>query len=71
MLPSARSLPSEGRTQLSAQERVVYHKAIEAMLGGDFQTAYRLYEQLAQAHPDASDIRAAHRVLAGKIRTTR
>ena len=67
-LPSARSLPSEGRTQLTTSERVVYHKAIEAMLGGDFQTAYRLYDQLAQAHPDASEIRAAHRVLAGKIR---
>jgi hypothetical protein len=71
MLPSARSLPAAGRTQLSAQERVVYHKAIEAMLAGDFQTAYRLYDQLAVAHPDASDIRAAHRVLAGKIRVTR
>ena len=71
MLPSARSLPSEGRAQLSPLERVVYHKAIEAMLAGDFQTAFRLYDQLAQAHPDAADIRAARRVLAGKIRAAR
>ena len=67
-LPSARSLPGETRTHLGPQERVVYHKAIEAMLAGDFQTAYRLYDVLAQAHPEASDIRAAHRVLAAKIR---
>ncbi|HSO36507.1 MAG TPA: hypothetical protein VLT33_28475 [Labilithrix sp.] len=70
-LPSARSLPSELRTPLGPQERVVHHKAIEAMLAGDFQTAYRLYDALAQAHPDALDIRAAHRVLAAKIRTAR
>jgi len=71
MLPSARSLPSEARTALSPLERVVYHKAIESMLAGDFQTAFRLYDQLAQAHPDAADIRAARRVLAGKIRASR
>ena len=67
-LPSARSLPGETRTHLGPQERVAYHKAIEAMLAGDFQTAYRLYDVLAQAHPEASDVRAAHRVLAAKIR---
>lgn len=67
-LPSPR--PLHGRNPaLGPQERVVYHKAIEAMLAGDFQTAYRLYDALAQAHPDAADIRAAHRVLAAKIRT--
>lgn len=70
-LPSARSLRGETRTVLGPQERVVYHKAIEAMLAGDFPTAYRLYDALAQAHPDAADIRAAHRVLAAKIRTAR
>ncbi|MBX3193033.1 MAG: hypothetical protein KF819_38975 [Labilithrix sp.] len=70
-LPSARSLPAQTQTRLVGQERVLYHRAIEATLAGDFATAYRLYDQLAAAHPEAGDLRAAQRVLAVKLKAAR
>lgn len=68
LLPPARSLPAPGAAKLSARERVVYHKAIEATLAGDFATAFRFYDQLSQAHPEATEIKAAQRVLAAKMK---
>jgi len=68
LLPSARSLPVAGAAKLSPRERVLYHKAIEATLAGDFATAFRLYDQLGQAHPEATEIKAAQRVLAAKLK---
>lgn len=68
LLPSARTLPAAGGAKLTPRERAVYHKAIEATLSGDFPTALRLYDQLTQAHPEATEIRAAQRVLAAKTK---
>lgn len=68
LLPSARTLPAAGGAKLTPRERAVYHKAIEATLAGDFPTALRLYDQLTQAHPEATEIRAAQRVLTAKTK---
>ncbi len=68
LLPSARSLPTAGATKLTVRERVLYHRAIEATLAGDFPTAFRLYDALSQAHPEATEIKAAQRVLASKMK---
>lgn len=68
LLPSARTLPAAGGAKLSPRERAVYHKAIEATLAGDFPTALRLYDQLTQAHPEATELKAAQRVLTAKTK---
>ncbi|MBS2019662.1 MAG: hypothetical protein JST00_42765 [Deltaproteobacteria bacterium] len=68
VLPSGRSLPSTPKTTLTRAEKIVYHKAIDATLTGDFDTAYRLYDLLLQAHPDSDEIKAAHKVIALKSR---
>lgn len=71
VLPSARSLPRPEATPLSKRERAMYDKAIEATFAGDWGGAYALYEQLAQAHPEATEFRAIQRILVQKIRAQR